>query len=227
MAGAVLQPGDGERRIDGRFELAVWANVRRVSGEHAGKVLVTDISRSGFNMQSRWDFAAREDFVIDLPFVAECHAKIAWHDPLVGAYGCRFREPLSDNALTQILATVDDAAIAQGSHSPEMERRGEARFEMHLPVTARRGAVIECEVAVLTSLSMSGFRMRSTQLYDLKQTIFVELGPKLNAEARIVRHNQASGEYGGRFVFALAPALIERLISGYAAMSGGGAFPAG
>lgn len=214
MAQAVLLPGDGDRRVDARFELESWAAIHRANGEPAGKVLVTDISRNGFNMQSRWDFAAGEQF--DIEFAHErMRSKIAWHDPIVGAYGCRFAAALSDERLAQILCSPKSVAAEPSRTSAAVERRERPRIEMRVPVTARRGELIECEVAILTNLSMSGFRMRTSQVYEPKQTIYIELAPKLLAEARILRHEPSRCEYAACFTFALAPALIDRLVTSH------------
>ena len=218
MAIALLRPGDGERRINTRFELVTWASVHRTCGKPAGKVLVSDISQGGFNMQSRWDFAARENLFIEVTPLAQRGARIVWHESQVGAYGCRFALPLGDHELAEVLAALsEDPGQGLIPAASTEERRGEQRFEMRVPITARRGAVIESEVVMLTNLSVSGFRIRSSQEYVAKQTIYVELGVNLLAEARIVRREHQTGEYAACFSYSLAPRLLDRLVASHIA----------
>jgi hypothetical protein len=209
----MLLPGDGERREDTRFELVAWAAIHRANGAQAGKVLVTDISRGGLNMQSRWDFSIQETVRIEITPSLVLDANIGWHDPVVGAYGCRFTRMLSREAFEDILSKADAVPDMTQPAPHESERREADRVHMRVPVTARRASMAECEVAVLTNLSATGLRLRSTRKFDIDQIIYVELGPMIVAEARVLRYDPATSEYAASFRFGLSPLLIERLIA--------------
>lgn len=201
-----------ERRVTDRFEILTWATAARADGSPAGKVLVTDISRGGFNMQSRWDFDAGENISLTFAGHGAMRAKIVWHDSDVGAFGGRFEVLLASATIGKILARCADAS-ARNSGNDCVDRRQSNRFALRRSITARRNDDIVNQQVTLVDISMVGFLMRSDTRFDLKQTVYLELASGVMAEARIVRHDAENQEFGARFTFALAPALLNRVLA--------------
>lgn len=94
----------------------------------------------------------------------------------------------------------------------KVERRAESRNHVHMWAVVRRHGSSVREKIILANISRDGFKMRSAAEFELDSVFFLELAIGLMAEVRVVRRETLLPEYGCRFLYPLAPAIIQNIL---------------
>lgn len=68
------------------------------------------------------------------------------------------------------------------------------------------------EKVIIANLSRDGFKMRSGADFAIDGIFFLELAIGLMAEVRIVRREPLLPEYGCRFLYPLAPSIVQGIL---------------
>ena len=65
---------------------------------------------------------------------------------------------------------------------------------------------------IIANLSRDGFKMRSAAIFADDEIFFLELSSGLMTEVRVVRRDTLLPEYGCRFLYPLAPAIVQTIL---------------
>lgn len=92
------------------------------------------------------------------------------------------------------------------------ERRAQSRNHVHMWAVVRRHGSMVREKIILADLSRDGFKMRSGAEFDVDSIFFLELAIGLMAEVKVVRREALLPEYGCRFLYPLAPSIVQGIL---------------
>ena len=100
-ANAELQLSRSDLRLVERFDTHVEAGIRR-SGSVAIPAIVTDLSLTGFQVESEERLPVGSVVWLKLGALAPQMARVMWNRRLIA--GCQFGAPLHPSVLTQLVA---------------------------------------------------------------------------------------------------------------------------
>lgn len=92
------------------------------------------------------------------------------------------------------------------------ERRAQTRNHVHMWAAVRRHGSMVREKIIVANLTRDGFKMRTPAEFLEGDVIFLELAIGLMTEAKVVRREPLLPDYGCRFLFPLAPAVVQRVL---------------
>jgi hypothetical protein len=92
------------------------------------------------------------------------------------------------------------------------ERRAQSRNHVHMWAVVRRHGSMVREKIIIANLSRDGFKMRSGADFAPDSIFFLELAIGLMAEVRVVRREPLLPEYGCRFLYPLAPSIVQGIL---------------
>lgn len=92
------------------------------------------------------------------------------------------------------------------------ERRAESRNHVHMWAVVRRHGSMVREKIIIANLSRDGFKMRSGADFAIDGIFFLELAIGLMAEVKVVRRDLLLPEYGCRFLYPLAPSIVQGIL---------------
>lgn len=101
-----------EQRLAPRRSLYLWAMSRRYGSTTRLKVIIKDLSRTGFRIRSSADYALGDLIFIEFERGIEAEAWIVRQADGLPDYGCQFRSALSQAEVDRIAAAAINGEFA-------------------------------------------------------------------------------------------------------------------
>lgn len=99
-----------ERRKEARDRVHLWAVAQRAWDTNREKLMITDLSSSGFNMHSAGRYAHGDVFFLELNGGLIAEVGIVRADAASSEYGCRFLHPLRAATVDRLLEESKSAS---------------------------------------------------------------------------------------------------------------------
>jgi len=84
--------------------LYLWATCRRYGATERLRVIIKDLSRTGFRIRSSADYALGDLIFVEFERGVEAEAWVVRHADGMPDYGCQFRVPLAQAEVDRIAA---------------------------------------------------------------------------------------------------------------------------
>jgi hypothetical protein len=88
-----------------RRTLYLWAMIRRYGATARQKVIIKDLSRTGFRIRSSADYDLGDLIFLEFERGIEAEAWIVRQHDTLPDYGCQFRNPLSQGDVDRVAAS--------------------------------------------------------------------------------------------------------------------------
>lgn len=95
-----------EQRLAPRRALYLWAMSRRYGATERLKVIIKDLSRTGFRIRSSADYALGDLIFVEFERGVEAEAWVVRQANGLPDYGCQFRTPLGQGDVDRIAASA-------------------------------------------------------------------------------------------------------------------------
>ncbi|PKP86336.1 MAG: hypothetical protein CVT78_13740 [Alphaproteobacteria bacterium HGW-Alphaproteobacteria-17] len=150
----VLPEQTADRRRAGRRTLNL--GVSATTATHEMSVVISNLSRTGLQIETDADFAIGEIFLLVLPELGATSARVRWRD--AQRFGCEFLSPVTSGAVSAALLKAphdDDAPIPAAT--AQLPRDVEDAYADHAPRLTLLAAmtILFSAVAILFLFAMA------------------------------------------------------------------------